>query len=335
MPTFGPNAFTLADWIKRRDPNDQTARIIELLSQRNELLDDIVWIMGNLVTGHRTTIRTGLPTPTWRRYNEGVQPSKSTTAQVDVRVGMLEAYSEIDKDLAELGGDLAGTRLSEAAAHLEGMNQEMARAFIYEDEKTNPERITGLAPHYSTVNPATAASAENVLDAGGVGVDNTSIWLVVWGEDSIIGIFPKGSQAGLIRENLGLQLIADATGIAGAKLQAYVEHFQWKPGLCVKDWRQAVRIANIDVSALETETGAADIVKFLLRAVNTVNALAAGRPAIYVNRKVKKMLDIQVYNKVAGTTLSFETFDGKRVTAFQGIPIRIVDALLNTEARVV
>ena len=56
--------------------------IIELLSQTNEILDDMLVVEGNLPTGHQTTIRTGLPQATWRLLNQGVQPGKSTTALV-------------------------------------------------------------------------------------------------------------------------------------------------------------------------------------------------------------------------------------------------------------
>ena len=59
-------------------------------------------VEGNLETGNKTTVRTGLPTPTWRKLYGGIQPAKSTTAQVQDSCGMLEAYAEIDKALADL-----------------------------------------------------------------------------------------------------------------------------------------------------------------------------------------------------------------------------------------
>src|SRR6516164_6213043 len=108
------NAFlSLADWARRVDPDGSIAEIAELLSQCNEIFDDMLWAEGNLPTGHKTTIRTGLPKGTWRMLYQGVPYTKSTTAQITKGVGMLEAYSQVDKKLAELNGDVAEFRMSE------------------------------------------------------------------------------------------------------------------------------------------------------------------------------------------------------------------------------
>ena len=112
MATLSQNALTLADHAKRVDPDGKIPAIVELLSETNEILDDMLFMEGNLPTGHRTSVRTGLPTVAWRLLNQGVQPSKSTTAQVDEQTAMLEAWSEVDPDLASLGGDIAGFRRS-------------------------------------------------------------------------------------------------------------------------------------------------------------------------------------------------------------------------------
>ena len=96
---------TLLDVTKRLDPKGAVDVVAEMLTQTNEVLEDMVWIEGNLATGHKGTIRTGLPTPTWRKLYGGVQPSKSRTVQVTDNCGMMEAYAEIDKALADLNGN--------------------------------------------------------------------------------------------------------------------------------------------------------------------------------------------------------------------------------------
>ena len=97
--------YTLLDVSKTLDPNGSTAAVAELLSQENEMLMDMPWFEGNLPTGHRITTRTGLPDVIFRKLNGGVPPSKATTAQLDEACGILEARSEIDKDLAMLNGN--------------------------------------------------------------------------------------------------------------------------------------------------------------------------------------------------------------------------------------
>lgn len=325
------NALTLTDWAKRLDPDGKVPDIVELLAQTNELLDDMVWREGNLPTGHRTTVRTGLPTVYWRMLNQGIPPSKSTTAQVDEQAGMLEAWSEVDKDLAILNGNVSAFRLSESKAFLEAMNQEMAQTLIYGNAGLAPEEFTGLAPRYSSLS---AGNAENIVDGGGVGSDNTSIWLVSWGEETVHGIFPKGSKAGLVHEDFGEVTVEVTAGVAGNRMRALQERYQWKAGLVVKDWRFVVRVANIDYSDLLGATPP-DIVDFL-EAAEEIIPNDLGRKVIYMNRRARRILrKIARTDVTAGGGLTFDNFAGKRVLMFGDTPIRRMDAILGTEARVV
>jgi hypothetical protein len=327
--TLGTTALTLLDRAKRMDPNDQVARIIELLSQTNEILEDMPFMEGNLTTGHRTTVRTGLPTPTWRLLNGGVLPTKSRTAQIDEQCGLLEAYSQVDKALADLGGNSAALRLSEARAHIEGMNQEMASTLFY-GAATAPEEFIGLSARY---NDSTAGNGSNVIKAGGAGSDNTSIWLICWDEETISGIYPKGTNAGLGHEDLGLETTENAGGVTGALNRVYRDHWMWNCGIALKDWRYVVRICNIDVSDL-TGGSAADLIDYMEQAEEIIpNSI--GRRAFYMNRTIRRYLRKQTRADVStGGGITFENVAGKRVRMFGETPVRITDALLNTEATV-
>ena len=328
MAAIGNTALTYTDWAKRYN-DGRISVIVELLSQTNEILDDMRWVEGNLPTGHRTTVRTGLPQGTWRQLNYGVQPTKSTTSQVTDTCGMLETYSEIDKALADLNGNTAEFRLSEDKAFLEGLSQQLAQTLFYGNTATTPEKFMGLTPRFSTLNAGTASS-QNVIDAGGTGADNTSIWLVVWSDLTVHGIFPKGSKAGLQMRDLGEQTLLDANG---NRYQGYRTHYKWDAGLTVRDWRYAVRIANIDVSDLSSGSPT-DLVKHMIRATHKVPSLKTGQPVFYMNRTGRQWLDIQAANK-DNVMLKISEFEGRPVREFLGIPIRTCDQILNTEARVV
>jgi hypothetical protein len=157
MATLSTIHPTLMDVAKRLDPDGKIDTIVEILAETNEILEDMVWMEGNLPTGHRTTIRSGLPAPTWRKLYGGVQPTKSRTVQVTDTCGMLEAYAEVDKALADLNGNTAAFRLSEDRAHIEGMNQEFASSLFYASEATAPEEITGFAPRFNLSTPSLTA----------------------------------------------------------------------------------------------------------------------------------------------------------------------------------
>ena len=277
MAVKGLTALTLADWGKRVALNGKVDKIIELLGQTNPILQDMPFVEGNLPTGHRTTIRSGLPSATWRLLNYGVQPSKSTTVQVTDSVGMLETYAEVDKSLADLNGNTAEFRLSEDRAFIEAMNQQMAQTLFYGDSSVNPQQFMGLSSRYSSLS---AGNAQNIIDAGGTGTDNTSIWLVVWGENTVHGIFPKGQKAGIQMEDKGQVTLEDANG---GKYEGYRTHYKWDNGLALRDWRYVVRIANIDVSNLSEPSSAANIAKLMVKALHRIPNRGMGRPVFYMN----------------------------------------------------
>jgi len=328
MATLSTTNPTLADVAKRQDPDGKIDTIVELLAETNEVLDDMTFLEGNLPTGHRTTIRSGLPSSTWRKLNYGVQPSKSTTVQVTDTAGMLEAYAEVDKALADLNGNSASFRLSEDRAFLESMNQTMATTLFYGDTGTDPEKFMGLAPRYSSTS---AESGDNIIVGGGSGSDNTSIWLVVWGPNTAHGIYPKGSQAGLKHQDLGEVTLEDA---ASGKYQGYRTHYKWDIGVTLRDWRYVVRIPNIDVSNLTKDASSgADLVDLMVQAIEKVPNLGLGRATFYGNRTVSSILRRQITN-TSNVRLSMDEIAGKRVMTFDGIPFRRNDAILNTEATV-
>lgn len=327
---------TLADFAKRLDPNGQIAKVCEILSQTNEILEDCVFMEANDTTSHTVTVRTGLPVPTWRQFNQGVSPSKSTTAQIVESMGMLEAYSQVDKDLAMLNGNTNQFRLSEDVPHIEAMNQSQATTLFYGNSGLNPERFTGFAPRYSSLS---GDASQNILSAGGAGSDNTSIYLVVWGDNTVFCPFPKGSQAGLKFTDLGEKMIQNSDD---SKYQALLSHYQWKNGLAVKDWRYVVRICNVDVSDLIGQTGSqaaaasTNIIRLMARALDRIPNLNMGRAAFYCNRTIFSGLRLAAMDRTSNV-LSIESGLGqfgtpKRWLNFEEVPIRKCDALLNTEA---
>ena len=339
MATLASSALTLGEWATRLDPGGKPAAVIELLGQTNEMLTDMLWMQCNDGAGHKTTVRTGLPTATWRLLNYGVVKSKSTTAQVRDSTGMLEAYSEIDKALADLNGNTAEFRMGEDMAFIESMNQGMQGTVVYGNTTTTPERFTGLAPRFSSLS---APNGGNIVNAGGSSNTNTSIWLIGWGQNTCHGLFPKGSKAGLQVRDLGEVPLYDANNNT---YQGYRTHFKWDCGLTVRDWRFVVRIANINVTAGAVTTS--NLVNTLIAAVNKLPFISAAgnspppggtkpgqvNTVFYCNRTVRAALDIQAMAK-NNAFLTVETRDSKPYTAFRGIPIRICDRIRNDEANV-
>lgn len=333
MAVIGASFVDLIDIYKRQDRNGDYIPIIEMLTEMNPILEDAIAVECNNGKTHLHTVRTGLPDVTWGRLYQGIPQSKSTTAQVEDTTGFVEGLSTIDKRLLELAGENEGaTRMSEAMAFLESMNQEVASKMFYGNTASDPEEFMGLAPRFNSLS---ASNGNQIIDAGGTGSDNTSIWFVAWGDNQCQLLYPKGTKAGVTREDMGEQRVTDGDGNA---YYAKEELFRWHVGLAVKDWRYVSRIANIDVS--DMKAGSIKLYDFMRKAYWQLQSrrVPGGRLAIYCNRDVMEALDALQTN--AGASDSFirlkpMEIEGKEVLTYRGIPIRESDAVLNNEARVV
>ena len=334
MAVIGNSFPGLIDIFKSKDPDGSMADILNMLKEQNDMLEDVVMREANNGTSHESTLYTSLPDSFWGRLEKGTPLSKASRKKVKDTTGFVEARSQVDARYKEIEPHFDQFRIQEAGTYLESLSQEMQRALLYEDENVNEDRITGLAPRF---NDKSAANGSQIVDAGGTGSDNTSIWFVTWGLDSAFMVHPKGSPVGIQREDHGKQRVDDGSGDF---YYAFEETFRWHAGLVVRDWRRIVRIANIDVSDLAADT--VDIYKFMRKAMyqgkgfrqmDTVDEHGRGRTSIYCNKGVFEALDAK------GTTTSnlhlhTTEIQGKEVMTYRGIPIRQTDQLVNTEAQV-
>ncbi len=324
LPTSYGNLIDIA---KSLDPDGTTADVVEMLHKEVPILQNLPFMAGNLETGHRHTVRTGLPEGTWRRLYEHVQPGKSQKVQVDDACGMLEAFTEVDEKLIELAGTAGPAyRRDEDMAYAVGMGHQVAETIAYGNGSTAPAKFTGLAPRYNSLS---AQNADNIIDAGGTGSTNTSVWLIVPGKKRVHGIFPKNTKAGISMKDLGVETKSDASG---ALLRVYRSQLKWDCGIVVADWRYAARTCNINVPALtkDAATGA-DLVDLITDMLERVPSLEGAQ--LYANRTVRSFLRRQMVNH-KNVNLTMETVAGKKVMTIGEVPIYRWDSLLNTEARV-
>lgn len=340
---------TILDVASRMDPDGKIPTIAEMLSQANDMNDDLPYVEANEKTGHEFVFRTSIPAGSWRQYNMGVPYAKSTTAKARVGLGMLEDYSQVDRALAEHSGDVNGFRESEDVAFLEGMGQTIAQTFIYGNTVSNPAQFMGFAPFYNTVSTGTAQNAANVLDFGGTASANTSLWLIGWGPNTIFAVYPRGSSAGLNMENKG-----DTTpgfDSAGNRFEAYTSWFRQQAGLCPMDWRYAVRGANIDTTnaglagpnAPDLFANMGEMLLMMPKVSKTTSGItktdapsdsAIGvRPVFYCNRTFRHWADVQSIRD-RNVLLTKDDYAGNPVDIFRGIPLKIVDQITNAEAQV-
>lgn len=339
---------TLVDMGRSLGPDRKNvAAVIELLNEYNPMLEDIPVEEGNLPYGLQFNVRRYLPKGTWRRLYEGVRPTKSARSQVVAQAARLEAYAEID---AAMPGDIAGLRADEVAAHVEGMAQQIATSTFYGDNAADPAQFNGLSWHYNDKN---AESGQNIIDAGGQGSDNRSIWLIGWGTQKICGFYPQMRTGyniptgtfGVQHEDLGRvtsTVVGSSSFGDGRLMEVHRDHLVAEMGLAVKDWRWGVRIANIDMSDIKADhASGAYLEDLIVRGLHRMggNTNAKGMVVGYADRELLAWLHRQAladkrqfipFDRLGGT----QSTEQALMWNVAGINIKPTDALNVDEAQV-
>jgi hypothetical protein len=343
MATLNTEWPSLVDVLKRLGPDGIIMPVAEFLQQTNPILHDLPWKEGNLPTGHTFGIRTALPTPEWRRYNQGVGAGKSQSETYTESCGMMEKFSKLDVALGKLNGNGPAWRLSENKAFVQGFNHEFVRAMLYESVKDSPEKIHGIISRLNAssnadrlANPAVDQIIDAPTVAGGAaasGNDATSILCIGWGEETVYGIFPKGSKAGLQHEDLGKQLVKDSGGVK--EYTAWVDHWKWDCGIAVQDYRYVGRVCNIDTSIWKADlTTGPDLTLCFDAAIDTLKEENTVRPVLYCRKETFQMWRQQMIKKGTPNLLEYIQRGVRKDYSYMGIPIVRVDAMSKTETPV-
>lgn len=336
MAVLGTTYWNLIDVMKAG--GDGIGDVVEALTQLTPFMKDANVITCNKGSKHVSSIRTGLPSVSWGALYQGIAQSKGAYTQVEDTTGFIEGLSSVDSRLLKLKPDQASKlRLMEANGFLETMAQTLESAVFYSNVLINGKQFHGLAPRYNTL------ANSNVINGGGSGSDNASIWFVTHGDGQTSMLTPENILAGVIREDKGEQRVLDASNNPYyVKEEMFTQH----AGIAVKDWRYNARIANIDVSDLIA--GSTALNPLMRKAYYKLQGrrsykmekpgeMSPGRTVIYMNRTLMEALDAEQTNGRGGSTDNFVRLrpmeiQGEEVLTWRGIPIRETDALLNTEA---
>lgn len=314
----GYKQLTLVEVAKRKDPNGMQATIAEVLNQENAIVQDAVWREANDTFSNKTVRRSYLPAGSWRKLNAGVAVEASTTVEVVDTIGLLETWAQNDIEIINAFPNPMQARNDEAMAFVEGLGQTMASTMIYGNAGTTPEKFTGLAPRMASISANT-----NVINEGGTGSDLSSIFVVDWGPTTVFMAYPKGSVAGLEHKDKGIETVRDSSG---NMYEAYVDKFSWKAGMVVKNAKSIGRVANLETPAGSNSFDEDNLITLMNRMTK-----GPGR-RIYVNQAVMTDIEIRAKDK---TNIHYTTVNDIApgpVTFFKGVPIRLVEQMLTTEA---
>jgi hypothetical protein len=293
----------------------------------------------NEKTIHIESLRSNLPAVYYRKANQPIPATKSRIEERTFSAAHFESKSQIDVMVAARGGAdrVAFNRWNQAQGHIQAMAQEHADLLIYGSPSDDARKVAGFFDVLSTLT-STEPTSNQMISAGGAGSDNTSILFVDWGPNTVFGVYPAGTTAGLKREDNGkVQIIGTTETSVTGTFWGWEEQFMMDHGLVIKDYRATARICNIDISDLKAGgTSAPDLLKYMTRAHYRIPAAVRTKSAyVYMNSTIASFLHEQALEKVgAGGGLTFQNFNGEQVLNFLGRQVVVTDALLNTEATV-
>lgn len=327
---------TILSVTKMLDPNGAIADIGAVYAQTDEMFKDLPMQEANGKTFHRITVEDGMPSGTWRRLNKGISATDSGTLQVDETIGVLEGRSEVDVLIARMSGDVAKFRKKKDDSHIRGLGAQVASTLIYGDTATYPDRFHGFGPRYDVLGKKTDTFGafnpmSQVYSNGGSGSALSSVWLIGWGEDTVYGIYPQGSPAGIENEDLG---VIDCRDADGKVFRGYATHYRIQVGLAVEDWRYVARLANIDVTATVNDAATTLLLNNIIDMTHAIPSLSMCRPVLYCNRAVKSFLTKLAYAKTNLALQIGEVYGEKNVLNINGIPLRQSDSITLTETAI-
>lgn len=335
MGVKGLQLVTMADVAKGMDK--EIGDVAEVLAKSDPILGDIPFMEMNEKTKHVESLRSALPDVYYRKANQPIPASKTAIEERSWEAAHFESKSVLDEAVATRGGmDRVGfNRWNEAEGHIQAMAQEHAKLLLYGSPLDDNKKVGGIFDVLSTLNTAEPTSKQ-IIDAGGSGTDNASILFVHWGAQSVFGVYPAGTKAGLQRidrsaGNNKVQIHGTLPGGGTGWFWGYEENFMIDHGLVVKDYRQISAVRNIDISDLKDNLFK-DLIEAMVMARYKIHNRANGKGVIYCNKTIHAYLHIQAMRKVsAGGGLTFKNVAGEEVLTFLGYPVKECDSMLNSE----
>jgi hypothetical protein len=331
MATLNDDKWSWKDYASQQDPDGMAARVIDIMSEENAIIEDMFVVPGNKDYGLLTSQNAAEPTVSIRGVNGTVTGTKGAFKQLEVSCALFTALGQIDKELYNAATDKNGFRANANKPFFNAMPKKIAYELFYGNKATDAQSFNGLAQFYNATT--TADYGEYVALGGGTSTDNRSLWLIDWGEDYCCGTYPKNTVAGLQHTPYGETLV-DMTD--GSKWPALQDLWEWRVGIAVRDYRRVYRIANISKAALATigtsSDTSADLFNLMIDAITWVNP--SNRARFYGDRHIMAAFTKQAFNKGNSLVTMDELYGKKRVPSFLGVPIRRCDALDTDESLV-
>lgn len=336
--------LTLAELVRREDPDGGLADIVDVLSETNAIVMDATWIGCNDGTSHQHTRTVTEPTGAERMYGQGVIREAGVTEVVNEPTTLLAGFSEPDADMLRSQPEgWAAARAKEDAFFINGLTKTHVSRIFDGNRSTNPLQVNGI----NNRSDYNALSSDYVYDnAGGnaSATDNkTSIYIFQYGFKKVNMLFPRNMPnstdggSPIKMRDFGEVLVLDPLNTSNnAKYPAMQSWFQVAFGVDIADPRMIKRVVNISTSNIDGVDDFSFDEELLIDAFNDLEDGGMGA-VIYCNRTIKSQMMKRANEKGNASFTQDREGEGpfaRPVLRFWGIPVREVAQITNTQSTV-
>jgi hypothetical protein len=335
---------TFFDIVQNYSSMDARAQFIipaRVLDRSTPFIKMLPMVASNNILSNIAVRTDSLPVASTRRWNEGIKATAAKNVPLSDPIALFEDYSEVDKDLWEIQNQPNAWRSDQDMNHIEGLFQLLESTVIYGNIAVSPGAFNGLSTRFNNLTSVPNGDSTwkpNVWNGGASSGNVTSAWMIEFSPESLYGIYPPNTPAGLSIRDLGefTKEISSALGSVGSNYlyQVLRTMLRWYVGIQIADERCVQRIANINPTILSSNNFDENI---FIAAKNQLPRFGeAPGTAIFVNRDLKTQIDIRAVSQKINTYFtppgdgSMDVF-GKSVTKFQNIPIYTAEKILSTE----
>jgi len=308
-------------------------QVVNLLAQQHANLKYGQWIPTNMTMTNVASIIVGEPNVYTRRFNQGTPASRPTFDTVVDDTALIEAFAVTDATMLRVTGSADQTRSRVNRTYQSAMAKKLGELQFYGNTADDETEFNGLF-----TRPSLAAAGDYTIDCEGAGPDIGSILVLRFTEDGLFWTYPRNTQAGLIHEDLGVQLLQESTDTAGRMIRCFVDQWQWFCGLAMPDLRCAGRLANIDVSEMKAAFGAQEVTDYgtnviyqLDEMIDRVN-VGPGQIVLMMPRAIRSGINRLAKIMAMGNVSVAKDVFSKPVLHWQGMyPMEICDQMVITE----
>lgn len=301
---------------------DDFSKVIGELGRVNDFLDEVPWLPTTHGSYNKAFQARSLGKGAFSKTNGAVSVIASAGDEAVEPVKLYEGDSQVDERVLKGVQDPYKVRDSQDAMNLEGMTQDWLYNLIYSTPGANPDAFKGLMARRPSLGKTCigfGGTASGALSSG---------YLFEFGPSGFYLGYPEGSGTpGFNNDDRGRWYVPAPSG--GGNMWAWVRHYEIWGAIIQRDERAMIRLANLNPAG-----GTGDFTSApFLKAKRTLPS--QGRNAVaFFTRNVAARLDEYAFSKANVFYTVGEIANYGPVTRIGGIPVRVMEALLETEATV-